>query len=127
MKYIKPVSFILIAAAVAGCNGLGKMAKNASLVKYEVTPNPLEEHGDSVAITVKGTYPAKYFAKKVDLTVTPIIKTSSGEHAFKSITEIGESSQTTGGNKINSKQGGSFSYSDRIAYTEDMRAGDVMV
>jgi outer membrane protein OmpA-like peptidoglycan-associated protein len=127
MKYIKPLSFILIAAAVAGCNGLGKMAKNASLVKYEVTPNPLEEHGDSVAITVKGSYPAKYFAKKVDLNVTPYIKTTSGEHPFKTITEIGEKSPTTTGSKITSKTGGSFTYSDRIAYTPDMRAGDVMV
>ena len=126
MNYIKPVSFILIAAAVAGCNGLGKMAKNASLVKYEVTPNPLEEHGDSVAITVKGSYPAKYFAKKVDLTVTPVIKTSSGEHPFKSVTQVGEKSQTSG-NKINSKLGGNFSYSDKIAYTPDMRTGEVMV
>ncbi len=126
MKYIKPVSFILIAAAVAGCNGLGKMAKNASLVKYEVTPNPLEEHGDSVAITIKGSYPAKYFAKKVDLTVTPVVKTSTGEHAFKSVTQVGESSQTTG-TKINQKAGGSFSYTDKIAYSSDMRAGDVMV
>src|SRR5437868_9124593 len=118
MKYIKPVSFILIAAAVAGCNGLGKMAKNASLVKYEVTPDPLEVHGDSVAITVKGTYPPKYFAKKVDLTVTPVVKTPSGEHAFKPITEVGEKSQTPG-NKINQKAGGSFTYSDKIAYTPD--------
>jgi Flp pilus assembly protein TadD len=126
MNYTKSVTFILIAAAVAGCNGLGKMAKNASLVKYEVTPNPLEEHGDSVAITVKGSYPAKYFAKKVDLTVMPVIKTSSGEHPFKSTTQVGESSQTTG-NKINSKEGGNFTFTDKIAYTPDMRAGDVMV
>ena len=127
MKYIKPLSFILIAAAVAGCNGLGKMSKNASLVKYEVTPNPLEEHGDSVAITVKGTYPAKYFAKKVDLNVTPYVKTSTGEHPFKTITEVGEKSPTTTGNKVNSKAGGSFTYADKIAYTPDMRAGEVMV
>ena len=126
MNYLKPVSLLLIAATIAGCNGLGKMSKNASLVKYEVTPNPLEVHGDSVAISIKGTYPAKYFAKKVDLTVTPVIKTSSGEHAFKSSTEVGEKSVTTG-NKINQKAGGSFTYSDKIAYTPDMRAGEVMV
>lgn len=126
MKYIKPVSFILITIAVAGCNGLSKMAKNASLVKYEVTPNPLEVHGDSVAITVKGSYPAKYFAKKVDLAVTPVVKSTGGEHAFKTITEVGEKSLTPG-NKINSKAGGNFSYSGKIAYSPDMRAGDVMV
>jgi Flp pilus assembly protein TadD/outer membrane protein OmpA-like peptidoglycan-associated protein len=127
MKYIKPLSFILITASLAGCNGLGKMAKNAKLVTYEVTPNPLEEHGDSVAINVKGSYPAKYFAKKVDLSVTPYIKTATGEHTFKTITEVGEKSQTTTGNKVTSATGGSFTYSDKIAYTPDMRAGEVMV
>ena len=92
------------------------------LVKYEVTPDPLEVHGDSVAITVKGTYPPKYFAKKVDLTVTPVVKTPTGEHAFKPITEVGEKSKTPG-NKINQKAGGSFTYSDKIAYSPDMRGG----
>lgn len=116
---------MLLAIAVAGCNGLGKMAKNYSQVKHEVTPNPLELHGDSVAIAVKGTYPPKYFAKSVDVTVTPVIKSSSAEHNFKSITIVGEKSKTTGV-KINQKAGGSFTYSDKIAYTPDMKAADVM-
>ena len=90
MKYYKIISLFLVAAAIAGCNGLGKMSKNAGTVKYEVTPNPLEMHGDSVAISVKGTYPAKYFAKKVSLTVTPALKSASGEKSFKSINIVGE-------------------------------------
>src|SRR6185436_17201346 len=71
--------------------------------------------------------PPQYFAKKVDLNVTPYIKTATGEHAFKTITEVGEKSPTTTGNKINSKAGGNFTYSDVITYTPDMRAGEVMV
>ena len=126
MSKIKVFSYILLGMAVAGCNGLGKMAKNFNTVKYEVTPNPLEMHGDSVAIAVKGSYPAKYFAKKVDATVTPMVKSSTGEHNFKSVTNVGEKS-TTAGNKINYKTGGSFTYSDKIAYTADMKAADVMV
>lgn len=101
------------------------MAKNYSQVKHEVTPNPLELHGDSVAIAVKGTYPPKYFAKKVDVTVTPVVKSSSAEHNFKSVTIVGEKS-TTAGVKINQKAGGSFTYTDKIAYTPDMKAADIM-
>ena len=126
MNKITSVSYILLSVAIAGCNGLGKMAKNFSTVKHEVTPDPLELKGDSVSIAVKGTFPAKYFAKKVDVTATPSIKTSSGSHDFKSVTIVGEKSQTSG-DKINYKAGGSFSYSDRIAYTPDMKAGDVML
>jgi hypothetical protein len=125
MNKLKTLSYILIGAAVVGCNGLGKMAKNYPQVKHEVTPNPLELHGDSVAISIKGTYPPKYFAKKVDVTVTPVIKSSTAEHNFKPITIVGEKSQTAG-TKINEKTGGSFTYNDKIAYTPDMKAADVM-
>lgn len=126
MNKFRTLAYILLGLAVAGCNGLGKMAKNFGQVKHEVTPNPLELKGDSVAIAMKGTYPPKYFAKKVDVAVTPMLKSSSAEHNFKSVTNVGEKS-TTAGNKINSKAGGSFTYSDKIAYTPDMKAADVMV
>jgi len=126
MNQARLLTALFISVALMACNGLGKMAKNASKVKYEVTPNPLEMHGDSVALSVKGTYPAKYFAKKVDVAVTPSIKTAEGNHPFKTVTMVGEKS-TTNGEKINSKAGGSFTYTDKIAYTPDMKAGDVMV
>ena len=126
MNKLKTLSYLLLGITVAGCNGLGKMAKNYPQVKHEVTPNPLELHGDSVAISIKGTYPPKYFAKKVDVTVTPLLKTSSAEHNFKSVTMVGEKSQTSG-TKINEKAGGSFTYADKILYTPDMKAADVMV
>ena len=35
MKYLKPISFILIAAAFAGCNGLGKMSKKCTLLNMK--------------------------------------------------------------------------------------------
>lgn len=126
MNKLKTLSYILLAVSVAGCNGLGKMAKNYNTVKYEVTPNPLELHGDSVAISIKGTFPAKYFAKKVDAEVTPMVKSSSAEHNFRSVTAVGEKSKSNG-TKINYKAGGNFTYSDKVAYTPDMVASDVMV
>jgi tetratricopeptide (TPR) repeat protein len=126
MKSYKIISLFAIAAAVAGCNGLGKMSKNASTVKYEVTPNPLEMHGDSVAVTIKGTYPPKYFAKKVSLTLTPTLKSASGEKSFKPITIVGEKVEGNG-TKVNMKAGGGFTYTDKMAYTSDLRAADLMV
>lgn len=123
---VKVISYALLSISLVACNGLGKMTKNFGTVKNEVTPNPLEMHGDTVAISIKGTFPPKYFAKKVDLVATPYIKSSTGNHEFKSVTNVGEKSLTNG-NKINMKAGGSFTYSDRMAYTEDMRGSDVMI
>jgi hypothetical protein len=126
MKKKQNYLLFLVAVAMAGCNGLGKMAKNANLVKYEVTPNPLVLQGDSVALSVKGTYPAKYFAKKVALTVTPVLKTANGDKPFTSLTTEGENLKGAG-TTINMKTGGNFTYNSKIAYTPDMRASDVML
>ena len=126
MNKLKTLSYFLLIISLAACNGLGKMAKNYPQVKHEVTPNPLELHGDSVAVSIKGTYPPKYFAKKVDVTVTPILKSATAENNFKSVTNVGEKSETAG-NKINSKAGGSYTYADKILYTPDMKVADLMV
>ena len=127
MKYLKVYSLFLLAFAVAGCGGLGKMEKNAATVKYEVVPNPLEMHGDSVGIAIKGTYPVKYFSKKANLVVTPVVRTANGDIAFKPVEVKGEKATTAKGATINYKAGGSFTYTDKTVYSSDMRSGDVMV
>ncbi|HEU4719411.1 MAG TPA: hypothetical protein VFU15_16315, partial [Bacteroidia bacterium] len=108
--------------SLASCSGLGKMVKKESAVKYTVTPNPLEMHGDSVAVTITVNYPPKYFAKKCVLTVTP----QCGDHKFKSVTLLGEKAQGTG-TRIAYKTGGSYTYTDKVAYTSDMLDADLKV
>lgn len=119
-------SIVLAAAAVtiAGCDGLGKMAKNASQVTYTVTPNPLEMHGDSVAVTIDGKYPPKYFNKKVAVSLTPVLKHSGGETPFKTVSYKGEQA-TAEGTVIPYNEGGTFSYTDKIAYTPEMKVSEL--
>jgi hypothetical protein len=45
------------ALILASCDGLGKMIKKQNTVTYEVKPNPLEMHGDTVSVTITGKYP----------------------------------------------------------------------
>ena len=111
---------------IAGCNGLGKMVKNAGTITYEVTPKPLELHGDSVAVTIKGKYPPKYFNKKAAITVTPVLTYAGGEKAFKSVSYKGEASKAEG-TVINYASGGSFSYTDKVAYTNDMKVSELKI
>jgi tetratricopeptide (TPR) repeat protein len=106
--------------SLASCSGLGKMAKKEALVNYTVTPNPLEMHGDSVMVTITVTYPPKYFGKKVALTVTP----QCGDQKFKSATLLGEKAVGTG-TRIAYKTGGSFTYTDKVAYKESMKDADL--
>lgn len=112
-------------ALLVGCNGLGKMIKKQKTITYDVKPNPLEMHGDSVVFTVSGKYPAKVFAKKATVTVTPVVKYSGGEKAMKPVVLVGEKA-TGSGQKISYTNGGTFSYTtEKFAYEPGMKVAKV--
>src|ERR1700741_2711163 len=77
-------------ALLVGCNGLGKMVKKQNTITYDVKPNPVEMHGDSVGFSVTGKYPAKMFAKQATVTVTPGYKYAGGEKALTPLILWGE-------------------------------------
>jgi len=103
-----------------GCNPLNKMNKKHGLVKYSLDPNPVELHGDSVAINVSGRYPAKFFHKKAVANVTPVMRNAEGTvvKEFESIRLIGEAAEGEG-TKI-MKTGGSFNVSNKVPYESVM-------
>ncbi|MBI3520979.1 MAG: hypothetical protein HY062_16690 [Bacteroidetes bacterium] len=112
-------------ALLVGCNGLGKMVKKQSTFSYDVKPNPLEMHGDSVGFSVTGKYPAKIFAKKATVTLTPVVKYAGGEKALKPVILVGEKA-TDAGQKISYEKGGTFSYtSEKFAYEPAMKVATV--
>ena len=71
-------SFIAAALIAVSCGGPQKMADNASLVDYKVTPDPLETHGGKVAVAVNVSYPEKYFHKKAIVTAIPYLQYEGG-------------------------------------------------
>jgi tetratricopeptide (TPR) repeat protein len=120
-KTLKTLGLAVVAVAgFSACTGLGKMYKKAGTVTYTVSPNPLEEHGDSVMVTVNGKYPEKYFGKKVELTFTPKLKWAGGEKDLKPLILDGEKVKDAKGKVINYKTGGSFTYTDKVAYQPGM-------
>ena len=119
-------TIIAIAAiGMVACNPLKKMAKNAETVTYDVTPNPLEMHGDSVSIAISGKYPEKYFNKKAMVTITPTMVWEGGEKEFKSIVCVGEAAEGEG-TKI-AAAGGSFSFNDKIPYQPGMETCEIKI
>jgi Tfp pilus assembly protein PilF len=117
-----------IAVILTSCDGLGKMIKKQNEIKYTVTPNPLEMHGDSVQFSVNGKFSPKLFQKKVTLTATPVIKyASGGEKALKPIVLVGEKAVGSG-QKINFTSGGVFNYtSEKFPFENGMRNATVEV
>ena len=117
---------IAVIALFSGCNGLNKMKKSASGIKYEVKPEVLELQGGKVGLTLEASYPAKFFNKKAIVTATPVLKTPSGDVEFKPITLQGE--KVTDNNKVVSyASGGKVSYEGSVPYTKDMRQSELVV
>lgn len=120
----------LLALAVASstafiaCNPLSKMVKRQSEVNYEVTPNPAEMHGDSIEITLSGSFPTKYFHKKISASVTPVIVYGENSKEFAPFNLKGEDSEAEG-TVISYEKGGSFSHTAKIPYAEGMEVATI--
>jgi tetratricopeptide (TPR) repeat protein len=119
-------TFFAAMLLVISCGGPQKMADNVSLVKYKVTPSPLELKGGKVALTIDVNYPEKYFHKKAIVTATPFLKYATGQTDLKSETLQGEAVQDNY-KVISYSTGGSFSYSDEFEYKPDMMRSELFV
>lgn len=102
------------------------MVDNANLVKYTVSPDPLETHGGKVALSIDVDYPEKYFHKKAVLTATPYLQYEGGKTDLKSETLQGEA-VTENYKVISFTTGGSLSYSDEVDYTPEMMRSELWV
>jgi hypothetical protein len=113
---------VFCAAIVVGCANLKSMEKAAQEMGMKATPNPLEVHGDTVALTISGNFPPKYFPKKASMDAAPVFVHNGKETRFKTTYYQGE--QAVGnGTIVPFKTGKSFTYSDRVAYTPEMANG----
>jgi tetratricopeptide (TPR) repeat protein len=112
---------LAVAVVLSGCDGLGKMLKKQKDIQYTLTPSPIEMIGDSVQFSVNGKFNPKLFAKKVTLTLTPVVKYATGEKALKPLILVGEKA-TGSGQKIAYTAGGTFSYaSEKFGFETGMR------
>ena len=117
MKAIKIFSVLLVSSAIvfSGC-GLKKMVKKQSQVTYSVTPDPMEVHGGKMTMEIKGTYPAKYFHKKANVSIVPVIKAEDGTTQTLQPIKLKGEKATGEGQTIGYKTGGSFSSTQTIDY-----------
>jgi tetratricopeptide (TPR) repeat protein/outer membrane protein OmpA-like peptidoglycan-associated protein len=111
--------------AYGGCS-LKTMEKNYPLVKFETTPAVMVEKGDSVQVTVKGTFPEKYFCQKAAMYFQPVLQYQGGSYTLKPMTITGE--KVTGdGPQIKYQEGGSFTYTTTFPYKPEMATSQLTV
>ena len=109
-----------------GGNKNKKMAADFEKVQLEAIPSPLEERGDSVEVTIKGTFPPKYFDKKAIMCFTPVLRYDGGETAFETMNFKGED-VAGDGTLVSYANGGSFSYTSKIPYDPAMEVSELVV
>ncbi len=117
--------FVLALVLLSSCGGLNRMRNDAPSVRYNVTPEVLETHAGEVEVTIRGTYPARYFHRRAIVEVTPIITYDGGETPLSSITLQGENVRDN--YQVINFDGGSFTYTDKVPFTDDMRVSDLVV
>ena len=109
------LSLIAAVVVLASCNN--------SLQKPEeitVNPSPLEKVGSKVNADITGTFPAKKFAKKGVLVVTPVLKFGEQELLGEPVTYVGEKAKENG-KTVNYKAGGTYQQSCSFDYVPAMR------
>jgi tetratricopeptide (TPR) repeat protein len=125
-QLIQFAAVLLVSAFFTGCGGLNTMLKSAPEVTYTVTPKPLEMHGDSVEISIKGQYPPKFFNKKAVMEVTPVLKYEGGEKAFTTEKLQGEAVEANA-KIIAFETGGTFEYVSKIPYENAMSISELVL
>ncbi len=128
MQYIfrQPLALLLPALALLlalpGCGGLGKMEKAIEELNLSMDPEPLIMRGGEVELSLSGTFPEKYFAKKAIIEATPVLVWEGGEAAFKT---QGFQGEDAAGNYtvVAFKSAKSFDYSASVPYQDGMEDG----
>jgi len=126
LRFSLLASITALSVLLTSCGGLNTMLKDAPQVTYKVTPGVLEMHGDSVEITITGQYPPKFFNKKAVMEVTPVLRWEGGEYAFRTEKLQGELVEANA-KIISFETGGNFTYTDKIAYTEEMAKSELVL
>ena len=106
---------LLIAFVLVGC----KIPKEF-LSGLTTTPNPLELKGGKIECKVEGTFPEKYFAKKMQLSVVPVLKSKKTGAVLRGEAKLFQGEKIMGNaTTINYKMGGKYEQQVSFDYSPD--------
>ena len=91
-----------------------------------VTPNPLEYRAGKVEVKIEGTFPQKYFTKKMEMVVTPYLVSNINGNVTKAQSKVYQGEKVKGNNTtVNYKVGGKYSQTAVFNYTPDMESSQL--
>lgn len=124
MTMNKTMVYLPLALAVVALTGCNKKLGNLSSNYFTTTPTPIESVGMNVPATVTGHIPAKFMVKNAKVTVTPVLKWSSGEAKGEPTIFQGEK-VLANGQVISYKEGGIVQIPFDAAYQPGMAKSDL--
>ncbi len=113
---------LLLTLAIVILTMFGCKPPKEFIDSIKMTPSPAEYKGGKVQITFEGTFPEKYFTKKMTMTVVPVLTCADGK-VFKGepITYQGE--KIEGNDKtIKYKVGGKYTQTATFDYSPSMES-----
>ena len=113
------LSLIAAAVVLASCNNTLQNPE-----QINVNPSPLAKVGNKVNAEITGTFPAKKFAKKGVLVVTPVLKYEGKEALGEPVTYVGEKAKENG-TTVNYANGGKYTQSCSFNYVPEMKKSEL--
>ncbi|MDD2798309.1 MAG: tetratricopeptide repeat protein [Bacteroidales bacterium] len=117
---------ILMMAVIFAFTSCNKQMGPLSPDLFKCTPNPLEVKAGKVEATIEGTIPAKFFNKKAEVTVTPVLVFAGKEVAGTPVQLQGEKVQANG-QVISYLDGGKVAVPASFVYEDAMRSSELFL
>jgi tetratricopeptide (TPR) repeat protein len=123
MKTMKIKFYLPLLLAITACSS----EKFGTLTQKEIESEPkvLELVGNSVDMTLAGTFPDHYFPKHGVLTITPVLRTAQGDIEGESLTFYGEDVKNPGLLVVPYSSGGTFTETQTIEYSPEMKNSEL--
>ena len=124
---MRKISFYALLAglvfAAASCGNLKPLSQS----NFNATPSPLETVGNSVPVTVNGTFPEKWFNKNATVKITPVLKYAGTKESYGSAQTYQGESVSGNAIEIPYNRGGNFNMSFRFPYQPDMLTSELFM
>lgn len=119
-KMCMPLMVALLTVLTSCGSKLGELSPEL----FTVTPSVLEAVGGEVPVTINGKFPEKYFNKKAQVTVTPVLKWNGGQAVGNSVTFRGEKVESND-QMINYRLGGNYTMKTSFDYVPEMAKSEL--
>ena len=124
---MRKISFYALLAGLVftavSCSNLKPLSQS----NFNATPSPLETVGNSVPVTVNGTFPEKWFNKNATVKITPVLKYAGTKESYGSAQTYQGENVSGNAIEIPYNRGGNFNMSFSFPYQTDMLTSELFM